>query len=107
MTPRHSRQRQNRHKIPNKPIIRHPAIRRERQNHHRPYSNHCNQREKQAEFKLFGDFRDFDEEIRAFDFFGRRAPGHVVADHVGQEGGGDVEGEAPEEDAEEEGPFEV
>jgi hypothetical protein len=26
MTPRHSRQRQNRHKIPNMPIIRHPAI---------------------------------------------------------------------------------
>lgn len=104
MTPRHSRQRQNRHKIPNMPIIRHPAIRRERQKHH---PHNPNQREEHAEFKSFGDFGDFDEEIRSFDFFGGRAPGHVVADHVGEEGGGDVQGEAAEEDAEDEGPFEV
>lgn len=104
MTPRNRRQRQNRHKIINMPIIRDPLIGRQSQKDH---PRDTNQRKEHAEFEALRDFGDFDEEIRGFDFFGRGAPGHVVAEHVGEEGGGDVEGEAAEEDAEEEGPFEV
>ena len=63
--------------------------------------------EDHAEFELAGDLGDLEEEVGGFDFLGRGAPGHVVAEHVGEEGGRDVEAEAAEEDAEEEGPFEV
>ena len=86
------------------PIPGHPAIRRQRQKHH---ARNTRQRKEHAEFESLCNFRDFDEEIGGFDFFGGGAPGHVVAEHVGEDGGGDVEGEAAEEDGEEEGPFEV
>lgn len=104
MTPRNRRQWQNRHKIRNMPIIRYPISRRQCQKHH-PRDPH--QRKEHTKFESFGDFGHFDEEIGSFYFFGGGAPGHVVAEHVGEESGGDVQGEAAEEDGEEESPFEV
>ena len=86
------------------PIPRHPSIRRQRQKHHPSNPRQCKEH---AEFESLSDFGHFDEEIRGFDFFRGGAPGHIVAEHVGEDGGGDVKGKTAEEDGEEEGPFEV
>ena len=104
MTPTNRRHRQNRHKIRDMPIPRHNRIRCQTQHHHSHNTNRC---EGEREFKPAGDFGHFEEEIGGFDFFGGGAPGDGEGEHVAGEGGGDVEGEAAEEDGEEEGPFEV
>ena len=44
------------------------------------------------------DFRDLDEEVGALDFFLGCAPGDVVGDAVGDEGLGEVDGEAAKEE---------
>ena len=104
MTPRNRRQWQNSHKIFNMPIPGYPSIRRQRQEHH---ASNPRQSKEHAKFESLSDFRDLDEEVRGFYFFGGGAPSHVVAEHVGKDGGGDVEGEAAEEDGEKQGPFEI
>lgn len=86
------------------PIPWHPSIRRQRQEDHAGNSCQC---KKHAKLESLSDFRDFDKEIRGFYFFGGGAPSHVVAEHVREDGGGDVEGEAAEEDGKKEGPFEI
>ena len=104
MTPRHRRHRQNSHKIRNHPVIRHhPSQPRSQRNHHR----NGDQRKGHAELEPFQDQGHFLEEGGGGDLLGGGAPGHVVAEHVGDQGGGDVEGEAAEEDGEHEGPFKV
>ena len=104
MTSSNCRQWQDGHKIFDMPIPGHPSVRRQRQEHH---SSNSRQRKEHAKLEPLSDFRDLDEEVRGFDFFGGGAPSHVVTEHVGEDGGGDVEGEATEKDGEKEGPFEV
>ena len=104
MTSSYRRQWQNGHKIFNMPIPWHPSIRRQRQEDHAGNPRQCKEH---AKLESLSDFRDLDKEVRRFYFFGGGAPSHVVAEHMGENGGGDVEGEAAEEDGEKKGPFEI
>ena len=102
MTRRNRRHGQDCHEILDLPIRRDEAARREQD-----HPNDAHAREEHAEFEFLEHFGNFDEEVGEFGFFGGSAPCHVDFEHVGQEGLGDVEGEASQEDAEHEGPFEV
>ena len=91
MTSSNRRQWQDGHKIFDMPIPRHPSIRRQRQENHAGNPRQCKEH---AKLESLSDFRDLDEEVRGFYFFGGGAPNHVVAEHVRENGGGDVEREA-------------
>jgi len=104
MTSRDRRHRQDSHEILDMPIPRHNCVWRDAQEYHASNADQC---EENGEFEAFGNLGDFEEEIAGFDFFGCCAPGHIVGEHVGEQGGTDVKGEATEEDAEQEGPPEV
>ena len=86
------------------PIPGHPSIWRQRQEDHAGNSCQCKDH---AELESLSDFRNLDKEVRGFYFFGGGTPSHVVAEHMGKDGGGDVEGEAAEENGEKQGPFEI
>lgn len=102
MTRRNRRHRQNRHKISNNPIMRHKTP--QRQHDHSCYPSESKHH---APLEAAQDPWDLDEEVGQLGFLGGRAPGHVYFEHVGEERGGDVQGEAAEEDSEEEDPFGV
>lgn len=60
-----------------------------------------------AELEALENLGNLDEEVGEFHFFRGGAPGHIDLKHVGEESGGDVQGETAEEDAKHKGPFEV
>jgi hypothetical protein len=102
MTRRHGGHGQNRDEILNLPVGRDEGTRGE--------DDHADDAEDgkgHAELEALEDFGNLDEEVGEFHFFRGGAPGHVDLEHVGEEGSGDVEGEAAEEDAKHKGPFEV
>lgn len=84
-----------------------PTVRNERGLGQDDHAGDTEERKGEAELEFLDDFGHFDEEVGEFGFFGRGAPGHIDFEHVREEGGGDVEGETTEEDAEHEDPFEV
>ena len=102
MTNRNGRHGQNRHEILNLPIRRDEIAR--RKHDHARQTEHG---EEHAELEFLEHFGHLDEEVGELGFFGGGAPGHVDLEHVREEGLRDVEGEAAEEDAEHECPFEV
>jgi hypothetical protein len=100
MTNNNRAQRINRHEILNPPLPRHH---RRAHNHH----GHHAEAKYEREFEALEQPRDFFEKGDVLDFLGRGAPGHVDFEEVAEEGLGDVEGDAAEEDGEEKEPFEV
>ena len=63
--------------------------------------------EAHAEPEVLEDLGDLDEEIGELEFLRRRAPRHVDLEHVREDGLGDVDRDAAEEDEEHEEPLEV
>ena len=104
MTSHHSRHGQDSDEIGNAPIVRDQTSRTSSQDNH---ADNADKRKRHAILEVLRNFRDLDEEVRVLDFLSRSAPGHVIAKHMGEEGGGDMEGEAAEEDAKHKGPLEV
>lgn len=95
---------QDGHKVHNHPIDGHDTAQPSAQrNHHEDGADGKGH----AELELLQDAGHFLEESGLGDFLGGGAPGHVVAEHVGEQGRRDVQGEAAEEDGEHQGPFEV
>lgn len=95
MTPRHQRHRKHHRPIHTRDLP--PARHRPRraQHHHRrrrQYAYH------QGQAEALEDLGDLEPEVGALDFFFGRAPGDVVGEEVGEEGLGEVDGEAAEEE---------
>ena len=87
MTPHTNPQRKNHRPVPS----RNPPLRSYQstaEHHHRGYDE---RRDDDGEPEAAGDLGDLDEEVRALDFFLRRAPGDVVGDAVREEGLGEVD----------------
>ena len=102
MTRPNNRHRENRHKIRNHPTIRNERAKRQDEN-----GRNANEADRKTIFEPLEHARHFDEEVGELCFLGRCAPLHVVLEHVGEQGRGDVEREAAKEDGEHEDPFEV
>ena len=104
MTSHNRRHGQNGHKVRDGPIPGHQAARGCGENDHR---DDAYKGKTHAVLELLGNFRYLDEEVGVFHFLGSGTPGHVITEHVREKGRGNVQGEAAEENAEHEGPFEV
>lgn len=63
--------------------------------------------EDKGTLELLQNLRDFVEESCVCDFLGRRTPIHFDAEHVTEQGLGDMERDTTEENGEERDPFEV
>ncbi len=59
-----------------------PVRRDERARGENNHAGDTDEGEGHAELELLEHFRDFDEEVGEFGFFGRGAPGHVDFEHV-------------------------
>ena len=74
---------------------------------HDDQAGHGDDGEGHAEPEVLEDLGHLDEEVGELEFFRRRAPRHVDLEHVREDGLGDVDGDAAEEDEEHEEPLEV
>ena len=95
MTPQQRAHWQHSHQTLDLPIMPNHLTQPRPQHNHNQYPAY---RENERPLKPPHDEGCFLKKVCDFRFLGRGAPGHVVADHVGEEGGGYVEGEASEED---------
>ena len=94
MTPNRNSQRKN-----NRPIRpRDPPPNRyhPRRKHHHPRTHHNTRYERDPE--PLDNLGHFEPKVGSFDFFFRGAPGDVVGEEVGEEGLGEVDTEAAEEE---------
>lgn len=74
---------------------------------HDDHADDARERKQDGVLEGPGHLRDLDEEVGEGDLLGGGAPGHVDGEHVAEEGLGDVQGHAAEEDDEHETPFEI
>ena len=91
------------HEILDHPIRRNDLARRRQKDH----TDDTDNRKSDTELEFLEHLGHLDEEIGKLGFLGGGAPGHVDFEHVREQGLGHVEGQAAEEDAEHEDPFEV
>jgi hypothetical protein len=102
MTPPNHAHGINRHKIRNL-----PAVWYERAKCQNTHPNNTEQANRKTVLEPLQHARHFNKEVGEFGFLGRRAPLHVVLEHVCEKRRGHVQGETAEEDGEHEDPFEV
>ena len=94
MTPHHNRQRKDHRPI----IVQHlPRVRHERRRQHN-HRRDEDERDDEREPEAFRDLWYLEPEVRALDLFLGCTPGDVVREEVREEGLGEVDAEAAEEE---------